>query len=455
MRPQTDTRQPDADLFSALRARLAAGDAGAVQELLEHAQPADVAAALEDMPEERQAQLFRLLDTETAAEVLGELSKREVQFLAEATPRRLEAAVGALEPDEVADVLDVLPEQQAEALLEGFAPEQATTAEQLLAYPPDTAGGLMTTQFVSLPADATAREAVEITQRSSDAETVGHLFVADAEGRLDGYLPLQHLVFAPPESRVRDLMEDYPHAVTPETDQEELVRAATRYDLDAVPVVDAGGRLIGVVTVDDILEAAEQEADEDIYHLAGTGERDPVHASVARSTRMRLPWMMISVLDGLFMAAIVGRFEATVRGEIALMYYIPLIPLMGGQMAIQTSAIMVRGLALGSFRHSMIARFLTKQVCISALLACCCGLLTGLLSYLVVGAAPQLALAVGLAVVAAMFVSGLLGVAFPLLFNRIGIDPAISSGPFITMLNDLICILIYLLLGMLLTGPGS
>ena len=124
-------------------------------------------------------------------------------------------------------------------------------------------------------------------------------------------------------------------------------------------------------------------------------------------------------------------------------------------MAIQTSAIMVRGLALGSFRHSMIARFLTKQVCISALLACCCGLLTGLLSHLVVGAAPQLALAVGLAVVAAMFVSGLLGVAFPLLFNRIGIDPAISSGPFITMLNDLICILIYLLLGMLLTGPGS
>jgi magnesium transporter len=312
----------------------------------------------------------------------------------------------------------------------------------------------MTTDFVCLPSGITAREAIELTQASHEAETVGHLFVADEEDRLTGYLPLPRLVFAPPSARVEKLMAEVPFAVKPEVDQEELVRAATRYDLKAIPVTDGAGRLIGVVTIDDILEAAEQEADEDIYRLAGTGERDPVHASVSQSTRLRLPWLMLSVLDGLFIAFVLSRFEGTLR-VVDLAFFIPLIPLMGGQVAIQSSAIMVRGLALGSLRRSLILRFMGKQFVITLLLACSCAAATGIIGRFVVGSAPQVMVAVGLAVACAITISGSLGMIFPLLFNRIGIDPAVSSGPFITMLNDLFCICIYLALGMLFTAAGS
>jgi len=449
-----DTSHPRTDLLGAVRVRLGAGDTEGVRALLSSVPSADVAALLEDIEEGLRAHLFRALDTETAAEVLDELGEGYVQDLAEEAPRRLEAAVGAMEPDEVVDVLDVLPAARAEALMESFGPEQASTAEQLRAYPPDTAGGLMTTQFVSLPASATAREAIELTQHSRDTETVGHLFVADESGRLAGNMPLQRLVFAPPDRLVGDLMEEYPYAVAPGTDQEELVRAATRYDLDAVPVVDADGRLIGVVTVDDILEAAEQEADEDIYRLAGTGERDPVHASVLQGTRHRLPWLLLSVLDGMFIALVVSRFQDTLQ-VVQLAFFIPLIPLMGGQVAIQSSTIIVRGLALGDFRRRALPRFLVRQFGITCLLAVSCSCAAGVLGLLLVGASVQVMAAVGLAVGLAILISGTLGVTLPLAFNAVGIDPAVSAGPFITMLNDLICIVIYLSLGLLLTPPAA
>jgi magnesium transporter len=213
--------------------------------------------------------------------------------------------------------------------------------------------------------------------------------------------------------------------------------------------------MLGVVTVDDILEAAEQETDEDMYRLAGTGERDPLHASVYDSTRLRLPWLLLSVLDGLFIAFVVSRFEGALRGVVELSFFIPLIPLMGGQVAIQGSTIMVRALALGSIRRTRLARFLGKQVVVALLLAVSCSLAAGVLGAVLVGTGPRVMVAVGLAVAVAIVFAGTLGMIFPLAFNAVGVDPAVSSGPFITMLNDLFCICIYLGLGMLMASPGG
>lgn len=454
MNPQSarETERQHDDPLEAVRACLADGDAEGVTALLAGVPPADIAVLLGDLDEEEQAQVFRLLDVETGAEVLGELDQESVQAIAEAAPARLREAVGKMEPDEVADVLEMLPQEQAKAILEAFPREQATAAEQLLTYRPDTAGGLMTTEFVLFYKDITAQEAIEITQRSRESETVGHLFVADESDRLVGHLPLQRLVFARPERRVGELMEEYPHAVTPDTDQEELVRSATRYDLGVIPVVNQGGRMIGVVTVDDILEAAEQEVDEDMYRLAGTGERDPIHASIYRSTRLRAPWLLLSVLDGLFIAFIFSHFKDTLR-VIELAFFIPLIPLMGGQVAIQASTIVVRGLALGNIRRSRIRHFLLKQLAITLLLSILCASAAGVLGGFIVGTEARLMVAVGLAVGIAIVVSGMLGMIFPLVFNGLGIDPAVSAGPFITILNDAFCICIYLLLGTALAPP--
>jgi len=442
--------RPAQHLLSGLNQCLEQGDTDGLRTLLASAEPADVAAALAELEDDERARIFRLLDAEFGAEVLDELDGRTLQAIAAAAPRRVQAAVGKLEPDEVADVLEALPDEQAEAILGGFPQEQATAAEQLLTYPSDTAGGLMTTEFVLLRQDMTARQAIEVTQRSRESETVAHLFVADGQGRLVGYLPLQRLVFGPPDRRVGELMEERPHTVEVETDQEELVRAATKYDLDVIPVVGRDSKMMGVVTVDDILEAAEQEVDEDMYRLAGTGERDPVHASVYRSTRLRLPWLLLSVLDGLFIAFVVSRFEGTLR-VVQLSFFIPLIPLMGGNVAIQGSTIVVRGLALGHIHRGRIARFLVKQLLITLLLSLLCAVAAGVLGGLIVGTGPGVMLAVGLAVCISINVAGMMGMTFPLAFNAIGIDPAVSSGPFVTILNDLFCISIYLVLGTVLT----
>jgi len=452
--PSKEATEREPRLLDAVRESLEDGSAEAVAPLLQDVPSADIAAVLEELSEEEQGALFRHLDPETRAEVLGELGDDAVQTLAEAAPHRLQDAVGRMEPDEAVDVLALLPPAQADALLGQIPQEQAAAAERLLKYRSDSAGGLMTPEFVVLFVGITAREAIEITQRSREAETVGHLFVADEADRLVGYLPLQRLVFASPDRTLRDLMEECPFAASPEADQEELVRAATHYRLEAIPVVDAAEKMIGVVTVDDILEAAEQETDEDMYKLAGTGERDPMHASVYDSTRLRLPWLMLSVLDGLFIAFLMSRFEGALRGVVELSFFIPLIPLMGGQVAIQGSTIMVRALALGNIRHTRLARFLGRQLVVALLLAVCCSLLAGVLGVVLVGTSVRLMVAVGLAVAVAIIFAGMLGMIFPLAFNAVGIDPAVSSGPFITMLSDLFCICTYLALGMLLAPPG-
>jgi len=443
----------DGELLDTVQEALAGGSEARLKAALREVPPADVAAVLGDLGQEEQAELFRRLDVEVQAEVLGELGDEALRNLAEMTPRRLENAVSCMEPDEVADVLEALPDAQSEAFLERFPDEQAATAEQLLGYPADSAGGLMTTEFILLAADLTSEKAIETIRREREAETVSVLFVSEHDDRLAGYVPLHRIVFAPEEQKVGELVEECPLVVGPEADQEELVRGATRYDLSVVPVTDAGGRMIGVVTVDDILEAAEQEADEDMYRLAGTGERDPVHASVVRSTRLRLPWLLLSVLDGLFIAFVVSRFVDRMR-LLELSFFLPLIPLMGGQVAIQGSTIVVRALAVGSIRRGRVGRFLAKQLVITMLLALCCAAAAGFLGGLVVGTGTALMLAVGLAVGVAIVFAGMLGMVFPFVFDKIGIDPAVSAGPFITMLNDLFCISIYLALGTMLAPPA-
>ena len=431
-----------------MRDCLAVGDHDGAKAILEDMPPADAAAIIEELDEGQVGLAFRLLDVRTEAEILGELEPKSVQTIAEDAPRALQEAAGIMEPDEVADVLDMIPDGQAEAILEAFPDEHAEAAERLMGYPADSAGGLMTTEFVVLDCGATCREAIEITQKHRETETVAHLFVADEGRRLVGYLPLQKLVFAAPGERVGDLMESDTFAVGATTDQEELVRSATKYNLDVVPVVDGQQRLIGVVTVDDILEAAEEEADEDMYRLAGTGERDPVHASIYRSARLRLPWLLLSVLDGLFIALVMSRFQS--RLHLGLLFFLPLIPLMGGQVAIQASTIMVRGIAVGSLRREMLAGFLIKQFWITLVLSLCCAAAAGLLGHLFTGEPVQTMMAVGSGVFIAIMIAGTMGMTLPLAFNAVGFDPAVSAGPFITMLNDLICIFIYLLLGMVL-----
>jgi len=414
--------------------------------LLEDERPADVADTIEGLDSEEKVRVFEVLDSETAGAALSELSEEAVQKIAASSPRSVARAAAQMQPDDVADLLEVLPEQQRRSVLQSLPEEDAFKARQLLLYRADSAGGIMTPEFVVLAQDITAAKAIEITQRSRESETIAHLFVADTEDRLVGHLPLHRLVFARPERKLSELMEPEIVTVTPDTDREEVVRLATRYGLDVLAVVDEEHRLVGVITADDILEAGQEEADEDMYRLAGTAERDPVHSAVLRSTRLRLPWLLVSVVGGLVDAFVISRFAGALE-VVQMAFFIPLIPLMGGNVAIQSATIVVRGLAVGDIRAGRFLSFAAKQWWVTLLLAACCGLASGLLALVVPWVDARMSLVVGGAVALAITMAGTLGTLLPLAFHKVGVDPAVSSGPFVTILNDLFCITIYLGLG--------
>jgi len=435
------------DLVREVQELVNRGDLESARALLAEVPPADVADILESVDAVDRVSLFELLDSSTAGAVLGEVGPLSVSSLADSAPGSLAEAVEEMEPDEQADVLDVLSEVQRASVLRSLPAEEAHEVEGLLEHAADTAGGIMTPEFVLLAGKITASEAVQITQRSRESETIAHLFVSDKQDRLVGHLPLHRLVFARADRRLAELMEPELVTVTPDTDREEVVRVATKYDLQVVPVVDEGEKLVGVITIDDVLEAAQDEADEDMYRLAGTAERDPVHASVLRSARLRLPWLLLTLVGGIGIAFLVSRFGSALSSTHGLAFFIPLIPLMGGNVAIQASTIVVRGLAVGDIRAGRLRVFMLKQWIVSCFLAVLCGAATALLASLVPGMRGQLEFVVAAAVCAAIVVAGSLGTVLPLAFHRAGVDPAVSAGPFVTILNDLICITIYLTLG--------
>jgi magnesium transporter len=354
-----------------------------------------------------------------------------------------------LPPDEAADVLGVVDEEDAGRLLEQMEPGIAEQVEQLMEYPADSAGGVMTSDLVKLTQDMTVAEAIRRTQARGAAEGVRYPYVVDDKGTLVGLVPLHELVFKPPDTRIKEIMETDVISVTADTDQEEIGNIVRRYDLNAIPVVDNKKRLIGMVTVDDVIEAIEDEVSEDMYRIAGTGERDPFRGSLPRKIWLRLPWLIITLFGGLLICTVVSRFQGSIVQVVALASFLPIIPLMGGNVAIQASTIVVRGLALGSIEHSGILRLLMREIAVALVLGLLCGMTAGLIAHLLHG---QLALAgvIAAAVFTAVVVAVIMGTVIPLIFNSIGLDPALAAGPFVTILNDLTSVTIYLTLATLL-----
>lgn len=447
---QRATEEKDDSVLERLREAASAEETDRVQELLGEFGPADLAELTEFFEPHEKALILASLPADEATEFVRNASDESLRDIAEIEWAGLRQGVQGLEPDELADVLDVLPDEAAQHLLEALTPKDARAAMHLLTFEPDTAGGRMTPEFVVLHRNRTAGEAVKITQRSRDRETIAHLLVTDDDDKLLGHLPLHRLVFARPHRKVGELLTEDTITVTPETDEEEVVRLAQKYDLQLVPVVDGSGRPIGVITADDILDAAQDEADEDIYALAGTTEVDPAHSTVPRGVLLRLPWLLLSLVDGLFIAFLSSRFESTLQIA-SLAFFIPLIPLMGGNVAVQSSTIVVRALAVGGIRPQTVADFARRQAVVVLVLALACGTIAGLMATVfVTGGVYIFMLVVGGSVGLAISMAGCLGLALPFAFRALGIDPAVSAGPFVTMVNDAFCIFIYLTLATLL-----
>ncbi len=355
--------------------------------------------------------------------------------------------------DDVADLLGRLPEERSDAIIERMKKESSEEVKGLLHYGDDTAGGIMVPDFIALRENTTAREAIESLQKEHlDVEMPFYLYVVDSNGKLIGVSSLRQLVVVSPETPLKDFMTTDVFTVKTDMDQEEVAKIVARYDILAVPVVDDTNQLVGIVTVDDVIDIIREEATEDILKMAGVGGEEFIETqSVFRSTRIRLPWLFASCIGGIVAFFIIGHFEGSLKKLAYLAAFIPVIMGMGGNIGTQTSTIVVRGLATGRLNIRDTWSVVFKELAIGFILGVVYGFLVGLVAQLRYSTF-QVAISVGLAVISSMSVAALVGSLVPMGFARINVDPAVATGPFVTTAIDIVSVYFYFEIATTLLG---
>ncbi|WP_115018908.1 magnesium transporter [Synechococcus sp. UW140] len=431
-----------------LESMLAAGNYDAVKLLLEPVQPVDIAEAIGSLPRTLQALAFRLLSKDEAIEVYEYLEPAVQQSLLE----RLRSGevlelVEEMSPDDRVRLFDELPAKVVRRLLMELSPAERRVTAQLLGYEAETAGRLMTTEFIDLKEFHSAAQALTIVRRRArDTETIYSLYVTDGERHLTGILSLRDLVTADPDDQVGDVMTRDVVSVRTNTDQEEVARAIQRYDFLAVPVVDLEQRLVGIVTVDDVIDVIEQEATRDLYAAGAVqagDEDDYFQSNLFTVARRRVVWLTVLVVASFFTSEVIALNEQVLKEVVLLTAFIPLLTGSGGNVGAQSSTVVIRGLSTQRIQALGPLWVVVREAIAGALL--------GLLMLLVVvpfawwrGGGPLVAAAVGISLMAITTLAATAGAALPLLFNRMGLDPALMSAPFITTATDVAGVIIYL-----------
>jgi magnesium transporter len=441
-----------------VRRALEQQDLDAVRSLLTGRHPADIAEVIDRLDDAEQVLVFRLLAPEQAAEVLVETSTDATRELIEQLPPA-EAGdlLDRLPMDDVAEILsEDVPDRQ-HVLLAEMEPIDAAEVRSLLQYPPQTAGRLMTEKFVRVRPELTAAETVALLRRiDPEVETLNDLYVLDEGRRLIGVVSLRAVITATPDRRLDEIMLRDLVTTTPETDQEEVARLVSRYDLLALPVVDVVGRMLGIVTVDDVIDVLVQEGTEDVLRFSGIEggpEFDQPYFTIPilRVVRKRVGWLLLLFLAETFTGSVLRLFESELSRVVALSFFIPLLIGTGGNTGAQTVSTLIRGLALGEIRLRDTWRVIMRELGGGLLL----GILLGTVAFgraLLWGSPVALAAVVGLTIVAICTWSNTIGSLIPLIAQKLGIDPAVVSAPLITTLVDATGLAIYLLIAKVMLG---
>ncbi|MGD2012735.1 MAG: magnesium transporter [Desulfobacterales bacterium] len=441
-------------LADSIRRLLRRGATSHLAKIVNKTHGADLSVLFRSLSLAQQHKLFDMItDVEQKGILFSELEEDIFQDLIEEMP--VEDIVKVLESmpaDDVADILGRLPEDRSQEILDKMKKAESEEVEDLLRYDDDTAGGIMVPDFIALKEDVTAKEAIESLQKEhSDVEMAFYLYVVDEYGKLVGVSSLRQLVVVAPDTCLKEFMSTDVFSVRTDMDQEEVARIVARYDILAVPVVDDANRLVGVVTVDDVIDILRKEATEDILKMAGVGEEFVETKSIFKSTRIRLPWLFASCVGGLFAFYIIGKFESSILKYAYLAAFIPVIMGMGGNIGTQSSTIVVRGLATGRLHVRDIWSVVMKELSVGVILGSVYGALIGSVAQFRYSMLA-LAVSVTLAVISSMSVAALVGSLVPMAFARINIDPAVATGPFVTTAIDIISVFFYFKIATTLLG---
>lgn len=409
--------------------------------------PADLAVLLAEVkPVKWPALLERLEDPAMAglvAELPGHLRRKLVIQLGGVRAARV---IQEMPSDEIADLVAGLPGEQTRALMQALSSSERNQVRELLGYPKDTAGGLMQVELIKVAEGARVPQAVEaIRCQASGCGPIHFVYVVDGEERLVGAFKLSRLILAKPDQRVYELMSSDLHTVNPEMDQETVAHMFRRYDLVDLAVVDEEGRLLGRILHDDAVDVLSSEAEEDMLHVAGAspdGAEQVYSGRLLRVASLRLPWLFVTMAGLMVSALLYGLFQSTFPHMLILIPFIPVISAMGGNMGSQSSIIVVRGIATGKISGLNILRHWRREVLLGIIMGMACGLLAGAAAMLWRGDL-SLALVVAAAMGGSLITAATMGVVLPFMLGRLGVDPAIAAGPFVTTLQDILATLIY------------
>ena len=445
---------------------LESGDMQALGELLNDQRSSDIAEIVEFVDNEERRAIFDVMDKSISAEVLekvDEATRAELFELLE--DEELTSLVSELDPDDAADILSELSEEERAELLESISPTESAEIKELMSYSEDSAGGIMDPVLISVSENATVTEAVSKIRAAEIDEDFYSVYVVNKIGRFLGDVRLRFLLTRPEKTKIGDLIDPDTIYVNADTDQEEVRNIFSKNDLIVVPVLDASHRLVGRITADRVIEVAEEEAAEDLYTMAGTDPDELDKVSVFHAARVRMTWLL-PCLIGTGVTALVLMFfhdRFNIDNNLTLIYtaalaFVPMIAAISGNAGLQTSAIVVSGLATGHLVALRLSQVFAREVRIALLVALSCGLLGGIACAILLHTkgledgikVTRLVFGFATAMFSAIMVATTLGLFLPFLFRRIGIDPAISSGPLVTTANDSISVTIYMSLTLLL-----
>ena len=415
--------------------------------LIRKTHPADLAIVFRYFSDEEQAQVFSIMvEDGQAMEFLVELDDTLIANLLEnESPERIATVIQESSANDQSFILSTLEDEQAQSVIELLKTEEQEEIEELMGYPEDSAGAMMTTNVFTLYQNTTCRDALKSLQDQSEAEMVFYLYITDDDDRLVGVASLRALATTPADTILKNIMVKRVHTVRPETDQEEVAQIVAQYNYLAVPVLDEDDQLLGIVTVDDVVDVIREEATEDFLQMAGAGkDREILLKSSWENARARLPWLFASWIGGIFAASIIGTFEHLLESIIALAAFIPVIIGMGGNIGTQSSTIIVRGIATGRIEIGSELKVMWKEVRVGIILGALYGLLLGAFAkFRFIDADPMLGVVVGLSIGCSMLLAVAVGTFVPMFLRKVDVDPAIASGPFVTTSIDILGVLFY------------
>jgi magnesium transporter len=419
---------------------LAARDYESLREALQGVHASDLADLLEHLEDEERLSLFQHLPSDVAADALAEMEEveRPGELLLQLEPERAAEIVHEMADDDAADVIgDLEPEQQARVLA-AVADEEAAEIEELLTFPEESAGGLMTREVLSVSTQLTAGEAIaEIRRQAHEDFDFYTIFVVEPDGTFRGVVALRDLVIAEPAVPIVDLTEEPPAVVTVDTDQEEVGKTLSRYNLASLGVVDALGRLVGRITFDDVIDVVEAEATEDIFRFAAVSDEEEVRGTTGDAIKSRLPWLILSVVTAVVASSVVFVYQSTIEAMALLAVAMPVIAGVGGNAGTQALAVTIRRIALSEETVGERLGVIWKELVVGLVNGLVIGVLAAVLGFLFTDAGIMFGVVVLLAMWGSLVVASFAGAFIPIFLERIGVDPAVASSPFVTTLTDL------------------